>query len=175
MTAVSVSAEPRIWLAGNPDPSSSVAPAVPWLAVLALAFLVFALIAWSRRHREEPVRKEIRAQPVVSFRVSVDVKANFLGAMTSQHGPLNLTVYGDAFEVSHSFPLARFIFGQDYCYRAEDTIVEVVPGPLHDWIEISGQSGIRAARIQIWHRKMNRQIWDVLVGSGAHPIGPPPP
>jgi hypothetical protein len=39
-----------------------------------------------------------------------------------------LAVRGDAFQVSHPFPLARFIFGQDYCYRADDTTIEVIPG-----------------------------------------------
>jgi hypothetical protein len=95
--------------------------------------------------------------------------------MTSQHGPLYLTVRGDAFEVSHPFPLARFLFGQDYCYRAEDTTIEVVPGLWHDWIEVGGQPGARTAHIMIGCRNMNRQIWDALVRSGAHPVGSSPP
>ena len=123
----------------------------------------------SRRRREQPLRKEMQARAVMgmmTFRAGVN---------TEDRGMLRLTVRGDLFEVSHPFPLARFLFGQDYCYRAEDTTVEVVPGLWHDWIEISGQPGMRAARIQIGRRKMNRQIWDALVRSGAHPIGPPPP
>lgn len=113
---------------------------------------------------------------MVSFRARVDVRAkNFLGTMLSQRGPLYLIVCGDAFEVSHPFPLARFVFGQDYCYRAEDTTIKVVPGPRgHDWIEIRGP--IRsAAQIEIGRRNMNRQIWDALVRAGANPIGPSPP
>jgi hypothetical protein len=54
-------------------------------------------------------------------------------------GPLYLVVHGDAFQVSHPFPPARLLFGQDYCYRAHDTVVEMVPGVWHEWIEISGQ------------------------------------
>jgi hypothetical protein len=46
---------------------------------------------------------------------------------------------------------------------------------LHAWIEICGQPGSGAVRIRIRRRQMNRQLWDVLVSSGAHPIGPPPP
>jgi hypothetical protein len=32
-----------------------------------------------------------------------------------------------------------------------------------------------AARIWIWRPSMNRQIWNVLIRAGAHPIGPAPP
>jgi hypothetical protein len=144
------------------------------IAVIALTFGASAFIAWSRRRREEPLRKEMQARPV-TFRARVDVKAaNFGTTMLSQHGPLYLEVHGDAFQVSHPFPLARFVFGQDYCYRAQNATVEMVPGLLHDWIEISAQPASSAARIQIGRRMMNRQLWDVLVSAGAHPIGSPP-
>ena len=95
--------------------------------------------------------------------------------MLSARGPLDLAVRGDAFAVSHPFPLARLLFGQEYAYRASDAAIEVVPGLLHDWIEIRGQPGSSAARIWIGRRNLNRQIWDALVGAGAHPIGSPPP
>jgi hypothetical protein len=102
----------------------------------------------------------------MTFRASVDVK--------DRHGQLNLTVCGDLFEVSHPFPLARFLFGEDYCYRAEDTTVELVRGLWHDWIEIGGQPGTGLSPLLIGRRKMNRQIWDALVRAGAQPIGPSP-
>ena len=89
--------------------------------------------------------------------------------MVSAGGPFTLIVSGDAFEVSHPFLPARFLFGQEYFYRADDTTVEAVPGLLHDWIEIDGE---QAVRIRIGHRKLNRQIWDALVRAGAHPYGP---
>jgi hypothetical protein len=73
---------------------------------------------------------------------------------------------------SHPFRPARFLFGQQYTYRAGDATIEVIPGLLHDWIEIDGQS---TARIWIGRRNLNRQIWDALVRAGAHPIGSPPP
>jgi hypothetical protein len=95
--------------------------------------------------------------------------------MLSARGPLDLTVRGDAFEVSHPFPLARLLFGQKYAYRAGDTTIEVTPGLLHDWIELRGQSAGPAALIWIGRRNLNRQIWDALVRAGAHPTGPPPP
>jgi hypothetical protein len=115
----------------------------------------------------------MRARPV-TYRSTVDVKAVLFGAMLSQHGPLYLDVYGDSFRVFHRFPPARLIFGQDYSYRGPDVVIEVVPGLLHKWIEISGPPG-SSTRIQIARRKLNRQLWDVLLAAGARPAGPPPP
>jgi hypothetical protein len=124
--------------------------------------------AWLRRHGEAQLRTDLRARPVVDFRARVAVKVNVLGVMLTARGPLNLIVRGDAFEVSNPFPPARFVFGQEYAYRADDVTVEAVPGLLHDWIEIDGE---QAARIRIGHRNLNRQIWDALVRAGAHPFG----
>jgi hypothetical protein len=57
-----------------------------------------------------------------------------------------------------------------------DTTIKVVTGLRHDWIEIEGQQSVgAAARIGIWRPGMNRQIWNMLIGAGAHPIGPAPP
>lgn len=108
---------------------------------------------------------------MVDFQVRVDVKASVLGMMLSARGPLELIVRDDAFEISHPFALARFLFGQEYAYRAGDTTIEVVPGLLHDWIEVNGQQAGQAARIWIGRRNLNRQIWDALVHAGVHPIG----
>jgi hypothetical protein len=108
----------------------------------------------------------MQARTVVTFRARVDVK--------DQRDPLYLTVRGDLFGVSHPLRLVRYLFGEDYCYRAADTTVEVVPGRWHDWIEVHGQPGTGIAPIQIGRRKMNRQIWDALVQAGAEPIGPSP-
>lgn len=175
VTATPVAASSRAWLAGNPGPAPSPASVVLTLTVLALAFAAVVIGTLPRRRREAPLRKELRARPVVTFRARVDVKANVLGMMLSARGPLYLIVRSDAVEVSHPFPLARFLFGQEYCYRAEDTTVEVVTGLRHDWIEIDGQPAGTAARIWIGRRSMNRQIWDELVRAGAHPIGSAPP
>ena len=123
---------------------------------------------WSRRRREEPLRKEMQARAVMT------VMTFQARVVTEDRGGLRLTVRGDLFEVSHPFPLARFLFGQDYCYRAEDTTVELVPGSWHDWIEIGGQPGTGLSPMRIGRRKMTRQIWDALVRAGAQPIGPPP-
>jgi len=173
MTAAVVSGNGLGVLAGNPGPSSSPAALAFWLSLLALVFVVVALVGWIRRRREAPLRKEMRAQPVTR-QYLVDVKASFFGAMTSQRGSLNLDVHGDSFRVYHHFPPARFLFGQDYSYRGQDTTVEMIPGLAHDWIEISGQSSSSATRLWIGRRKINRQLWDALVSAGAHPVGVPP-
>jgi hypothetical protein len=138
-----------------------------------LVFAALAVGALSRRRREAPMRREMRARAVLTFLASVDVKQVILGTTTSAKGRLDLIVRGDAFEVSHPFPPARFMFGQEYCYRAVDTTLKVVPGR-HEWIEISGPPTRTAARIWIKRKNQNRQIWDALVHAGAHPIGSPP-
>jgi hypothetical protein len=158
-------AQPRPWLAGNPGPPISGASAAVLVGAIVLIIAVSASVAWSRRRREEPLRNEMQAR-AVTFRTRVGVN--------DQRGPLYLTVRGDLFEVSDPIPLARFLFGHDYCYRAEDTTVEVVSGLWHEWIEIGGRPGTGIAPIQIGQRKMNRQIWDALVHAGVYPIGPAP-
>jgi len=144
------------------------------LVILALAFAVIAVIAWPRQHHEAPLRKQMRAWPV-TFRAGVDVRASYLGLMLPVTGPLNLVMRGDAVQVAHFLPPARFLFGQRYCYRAEDTTIKVVTGLRHDWIEIEGQPTGTASRIWIWRPGVNRQIWKVLIRAGVHPIGTAPP
>jgi hypothetical protein len=95
--------------------------------------------------------------------------------MLAVKGPLRLVVRGEAFEVSHSFPPVRFLFGQRYCYRAEDTTIKAVTGLRHDWIDIDGQPAGTAVRTWIRRPGMNRQIWNALIRAGAHPTGPAPP
>jgi hypothetical protein len=145
-----------------------------------VAVVVIALVAGfalfrelPRRRWEQPLREEMRTRPV-TFQASVAVKVGAVDPMDSQRGPFYLSEHGDAFEVATVFPPFRLLNGQDYCYRAQDTTVEVARGVLHDWIEICGHPRSGAVRIRIGRMKMNRQLWDVLVNAGAHPIGPPP-
>ncbi len=144
------------------------------VAIPVLALAVIAVGARPRQRREAPLRKQMRAWPQ-TFQAGVDVRASFLGMMLPPQGRLRLVVRGDAFEVAHYFPLSRFVFGQRYCYRAEDTTIKVVTGQRRDWIEIDGQTAGTAVRIRIWRRDMNRQLWSALTGAGAQPIGPAPP
>jgi hypothetical protein len=120
---------------------------------------------WHRVRWERPLRQAIRGRPV-TFRAQVELQ--------DERGAVSLSVHGDAFEVVQGFPVIGFLNGTDYCYRGPDTTLEATHGWRHDWIEIRGLPGTGAAPIRIGRRKMNRQLWDVLVGAGAHPIGPPP-
>jgi hypothetical protein len=110
--------------------------------------------------------EEIPARPVVTFRASVEIP--------DKRGLLYLTVRGDVFEVSAPLAVARLVLGQEHCYRAEDTTVEVCPGRWRDWIEIGGRPGTGIPPLKIRSRKMNRHVWEALVDAGAQPIGPPP-
>jgi hypothetical protein len=139
VTATAVSPSSRAPLAGNPGPPPSPASVVVTLAILALALAAVAVAARPRQHHEAALRKQMRARPVVTFRAGVDVRASFLDMMLPVKGPLSLVVRGDAFEISHFFPPTRSVFGQRYCYLAEDTTIKVVTGLRHDWIEIDGQ------------------------------------
>jgi hypothetical protein len=168
-----VPANPPEWLAGTAGSPPSPVSVVFSVALPVLALAVLAVGARPRQHREAPLRKQMRAWPQ-TFQAGVDVRASFLGMMLPAQGRLRLVVRGDAFEVAHYFPLSRFVFGQRYCYRAEDTTIKVVAGLRHDWIEVDGQPSGTAVRIWIWRRDMNRPIWDALTGAGAQPIGPAP-
>ena len=102
-----------------------------------------------------------------------------MGVMTFQarvdtdRGWLRLTVRGDLFEVSHPFPLARFLNGLDYCYRAEDTTVELVPGSWHDWIEIGAAAGNRVVPHADRAQEDDPPDLGRASRAGAQPIEPP--
>jgi hypothetical protein len=70
------------------------------------------------------------------------------------------------FRIAHSFPLGRWIFGQDYSYRASEVTIELLPGLRHDWIEIDGPPRT-GALIQIGSRDRNPEIWSVCHNSVA--------
>ena len=173
VTAATAAVGSGPWLAGNPGPHPSPASVISTVSALVLVFGAFAVGTWPRRRLEAPLRDQIRSRPLVTFEARVDVKASILGLMLPARGRLDLTVRGDAFEVSHPFPLARVMFGQVYCYRADQVTVEALPGLRRDWIEINGPAR-GAARIQVGRRSQNREIWDTLVAAGAHPLSPPP-
>jgi hypothetical protein len=150
-----------------------VTAAVNIAVIVALIAVVFGYVAFEglpRRRWEKPLREKMRAQPV-TFTSGVAVKAD---QMQADSGPLNLTVYGDTFQVAPAIPIFGLLSGTDFCYHAPATTVEMVHGVLRDWIEICGYPGTGAVPIKIGRRKANRQLWDVLVSAGAHPIGPPP-
>ena len=165
---------PQIWLAGNPGPAPSPAAVIFTVILFVVVFGAFAIGTLPRRRHEAPLRKELRAAPAVTFRARVQVKSSVVGVRMAARGSLDLIVSGDAFRVFHPFPLGRWMFGQDWSYRATEVTIEMLPGLRHDWIEIDGPPRA-GARIQIGSRDRNRQIWSALLGAGARPIGPPPP
>jgi hypothetical protein len=181
----------------EPPPEASFDP-----GFLLLVVPFGAAFVWiqRRRHREAPLRREMRERPA-TFRSRVDVQLSFLGDWGSLRGIPLLTVRGEVFEVSDLFPPARWLLGMQYCYQAAETTMEAMPGRRHDWIEIAAQpppggeasripvlsspvgavvAGLvtsslpRPPRIRIGRRGMTRDIWDALAGAGVHPIGAPP-
>lgn len=146
-----------------------------WLPLIGLA-VVFGTVfvrAQPRRRSEAPLRLEMRARPM-TFRSSVDAKLNVLGLWGDVNGMPFLAVHGDVFQASVSFPPGTW-FGLQWCYRATETTMEVVPGWRHDWIDIAAQSPVgRPVRLRIGRRKMTREIWDALAWAGVQPVGAPP-
>lgn len=138
------------------------------LTVIVVAFAVHVVSERPRWRGEAELRREIRARPVVTFWAWVDVEVSASGTRRRLRGRLDLTVRGDTVEVSSSFPPARFLLGQVYCYRAADMTIRAGPA---GWIEIGGRSD---TRIWIRRRKQNRQIWQALIDAGARPIGSAP-
>lgn len=145
------------------------------LCVIPLAgmFGALATLAWVRRRREEALRRTIQAQPL-TFRSPVKVNAEIFGMMAAMNGRTYLNVHGNAFEIAGTVPLSRLVFGMDYCYRAQDTSIQVIASGPVECIEITGHPAGSAVRTRIRHRSMNRQCWDALVAIGAHPVGQPP-
>lgn len=173
MTAAAVSVSGQMWLADSPRPAPGPLFLALCLIPLAVGFGALATLAWVRRHREEPLRREIRAQPL-TFRSPVRVNADLFGMMAGMNGNPYLNVHGDGFEIAGTMPLSRLVFGMDYCYRAQDTIIQVIESGPFECIEITGHPTGSAVRTRVRHRSMNRQLWDSLVAVGAHPVGQPP-
>lgn len=155
------------------DSGLSVADWLPGLIFLAVVLGAISACVQPRRHREAPLRREMRARPV-TFRTQVEVRQNALGPWQSGGGPCELTVHGDMFKVSNVFPLAWFLFGQQWCYRADDTTMEAVLDRRHDWIEIVARHRPDGPRIRLARKRMNREIWDALVQASVHALGTPP-
>ena len=173
MRAGAVSVNGQMWLAGSPGSAPGPLFFALCLIPLVVVFGAVGTLASVRRRREAPLRKEIQAQPL-TFRSPVRVSAELFGMMAGARGNLYLNVHGDAFEIVDTMPVARFVFGMDYCYRAQDTSIQVIQSGPFECIEITGHPAGSAVRAQIRRRGMNRQFWDALVAIGVHPVGQPP-
>ena len=144
------------------------------LAILALLLWIFWIPAWQRRRAEATLRTELRTRPTVDFSIKVTAKAPLLGSDLPMRDFLNLTVRGDAFEISHPKQSARVAFGREYCFRAADTTVATAHSQMQDWIVVQGLPASRHNRVCITNRRELAAIWDALVRAGAQPASPPP-
>ena len=173
--AIAVSVSEPMLLAGGGGGGHAPGPVFLALCLIPLVGVFGALgtLAWIRRHREAPLRSELQARPV-TFRSRVRVNAELFGMMASLHGNLHLNVHGDAFEIVDNMPVSKFVFGMDYCYRAQFTNVQVIRLGRSECIEITGYPGSTAVRVRVWGCDANRQVWDALVAAGAQPVGQPP-
>ena len=146
------------------------------LAILALTVWRPALRRWQA---EAPLREEIRARPEPNFRAKVAVKVPLIGGIgLPSRNDLALTVHGDLIQISQRSWAARRALGQEYCFRARETSIEVARSPFRTWIIIrggqpsSGQPG--SGPVWIWHPRQLGPIWDALLAAGAQPASSPP-
>ena len=141
------------------------------LAILAVTVWRPALRRW---RAEAPLREEIRARPETNFRAQVSVKVPLIGGIgLPSRNDRALAVHGDAFEITQRSWIACRVFGQEYCFRARETSIEVARSPLRTWIVIrGGQPG--SGPVWISQPRQLGPIWDALVTAGAQPASSPP-
>jgi hypothetical protein len=151
---------------------------------VAVGFAVIFGRIWLRRHREAPLRREIRTRDV-TFRTVLDrVKASDPGGRAKWvevSAPMSLLVRGDAIEVSSSAAPLRVVMGLEYYFPAAETSVELSRSPSlliyrRDWIVLTRRQA--GKDIQVAITTMNDstlvEAWNALVNAGAIPAGLPP-
>jgi hypothetical protein len=149
------------------------------IAMVGAVLVTVWLPAVRRWRTEAPLREEIRAHPEASFRTQVAVKVPvFSGVVLPLRGDLDLAVRGDLIEIRQRAWVSRHVLGQEYCFRARDTSIEVGRSNFRPWIIIrsgqpgSGQPG--SGPVWISRRDQLDPIWDALVAAGAQPASSPP-
>ena len=154
------------------------------LALCVAAGLVFIYgRIWSRRHREAPLRREIRARDV-SFRMIPDqVRVSDPGGWPKWAGvsaPMSLFVKGDAIEVSSTVAALRVVMGLEYYFPAAETSIELSRSPSRifrrDWIVLTGRQAGKDIQVAVTttDRSSLVEAWSALVAAGAIPAGLPP-
>lgn len=155
-----------------------------WFSAVVVA--VFSLIygrIWLNRHRDAPLRREIRSRDVTFraelYRVTELEPASWVPGSDFEvpiSSPVQLIIRGDAFEISSVRSFGRVVMGLEYFFRAPETSVELNrPIP-----RIYGKDkppriilrGWRAGKkIQLTIRQKNDplEIWNALTGAGAVP------
>jgi hypothetical protein len=154
--------------------------------VVAIVAAVFSIIygrIWLNRHRDAPLRREIRARDI-TFRAglhSVWVIEPDGGPPSSDFevpisSPVELIVRGDAFEVSSARSLLRVVMGLEYFFRARETSVELNrPIPRIYGIDtpprivVRGWHAGKKIQLMIKHENDPLAIWKALTGAGAVP------
>ena len=154
------------------------------LAVCVAAGFVFIYgRIWLRRHREAPLRRELRTRDVTFQAVLARVKVSDSGGWpkwVEVSAPMGLFLRGDAIEVSSSVAVLRVVMGLEYYLPAAGTSVELSRWPSRvyrkDWIVLTGQQAGREIQVAITtaNDHMLLQAWNALVTAGAIPAGLPP-
>jgi hypothetical protein len=138
-------------------------------AILALLLGKWWLPAWRRRQAEAPLRAEIRTRPCTDFQARVDLKVPSIADLTGRN-LVDLTVRGDAFEITHPRRDRRLIYGWEYCFRARETTIEMTRGQRRDWITIRRQGPGSNSCVRISGKDQLTGIWDALIRAGAQPL-----
>lgn len=138
---------------------------------------------WLRRHKDAPLRREVRAQDVI-FRTELEYVKMTPNRewWTGTSSWMELVVRVDAFEVSCPLRPVRVVLGLEYYFKARETTIRVTKAPSgilkRDWIVVTGQrlgQEIQLAIAQSTYRGGIPDAWNALVRAGSVPVGPPPP
>jgi hypothetical protein len=151
------------------------------IVVAGLSFIYGRI--WLNRHREAPLRREIRARDI-TFRAILDhVGVIEPGSWPSAsdfessiHSPVELIIRGDAFEISSTRSLGRVVTGLEYYFRARDTTVELhrdIPR-IYGWdtqarIVVRGWHAGKKIQLTITQKNDPYEIWNALTEVGAVP------
>ena len=138
---------------------------------------------WFRRHREAPLRREVRTRNVTFGTVLDRVKVSDSGGWpkwVEVSAPMGLFVRGDAIEVSSSVAPLRVVMGLEYYLPAAETSIEMSRSPSRirrkDWIVLTGRQGGKDIQVAITTTNHHAllQAWNALFTAGAIPAGLPP-
>jgi hypothetical protein len=157
------------------------------LAVAGAVVVVAVGLNLRERHRNAPLRREMRTQPI-AFRTEL-YRVRFpdppwWGVGGEVRGRLELIIRGDLVRVGAPFGLVMF----PQCYfRAPETTIELSRNPpriygidsRREWIVVRGRQDGREFELAMtrrWPRYFLDDVWNALVAAGAVPAsgGPPP-
>ncbi len=153
------------------------------VAVVVAGFSFIYGRIWLRRHRETPLRREMRAREI-TFRACLDrvtvIEPGWLQPGSDFEVPIRspvaLIVRGDAVEVSSALWFGRVVLGLEYYFRACETSVELNRAISRIYgldtpprIIVRGWRVGRQIQLTITQKNDHLQIWNALAGAGAVP------